>query len=346
MGREPIISGQSMSSEEDSLNWTLRPKSLSELIGQTDLVRRLQISLEAARLRDEPLEHVLLDGPPGLGKTTLSHIIAQEMGSRLVQASGPTLVRPGDLVGILTDLKAKDVLFIDEIHRMPVSVEEFLYPAMEDFQVDIPADKGPFAHMIKLPLKHFTLVAATTRKGLLSGPLRDRFGISHHVDFYPVEELVKIVSRSAKMLTTKIHDDALVEIARRSRGTPRVANRLLRRVRDYAQARAGGEVTTQIADMALEIEGIDGEGLTPLDRKYLRAIIEYYDTGPVGREAIAATLNEESDTLTDVVEPYLLKTGFIIRTPKGRKATGRACEHLGLKPGERGPDAEQKELFD
>jgi len=341
-----IISPQSLSPEEDRINWTLRPKTLKELIGQRELVGRLQISLEAARLRNEPLEHVLLHGPPGLGKTTLAHIIAGEMGSRLVQASGPTLVRAADLIGILTNLKAKDVLFIDEVHRMPVVVEEFLYPAMEDFKIDIPVDKGPYARMINVPLKRFTLVAATTRAGLLSSPLRERFGIFHHVDFYPVEELVEIVARSARMLSLQIDSNALMEVARRSRGTPRVANRLLRRVRDYTQARSTGHVSRKIADQALAIEGIDSEGLTLLDRKYLTAIIEYYDAGPVGVEAIAATLNEETDTLVDVVEPYLLKVGFIIRTPKGRKATPRACEHLGLEPGRDAPGTKQKGLFE
>ena len=349
MSRERIVSGQSLSPEEEQFNWSLRPRSLDGLIGQTDLVGRLRISLEAAQLRAEPLEHVMLHGPPGLGKTTLAHIIANEMDSRLVQASGPTLARAADLIGILTNLNDKDVLFIDEVHRLPVIVEEFLYPAMEDFQIDIPMDKGPYARMVNVPLKHFTLVAATTRAGLISSPLRERFGILHHVDFYPADELAKIAERSAQMLKLEADEGALSEIARRSRGTPRIANRLLRRVRDYAQARAGGRATCAVADEALRIEGVDSEGLTELDRKYLAAIIEYYDGGPVGLEAISATLNEESDTLADVVEPYLLKVGFIIRTPKGRKATPRAIEHLGIESGsaefERNKSQRQRDLF-
>ncbi len=350
MSRERIVSGESLSPEEDQFNWSLRPQTLDGLIGQRELVDRLRISLDAARMRDEPLEHVMLHGPPGLGKTTLAHIIANEMGSRLVQASGPTLVRAADLVGILTNLKPKDVLFIDEVHRLPIVVEEFLYPAMEDFKIDIPVDKGPYARMVNVPLKQFTLVSATTRPGLLSGPLRERFGIFHHVDFYPVDELSRIVERSAHVLRLDIDEEALVEIARRSRGTPRIANRLLRRVRDYAQARAKGYASRDITDAALNIEGVDSEGLTPLDRKYIEPIVNFYDGGPVGIEAIAATLNEETDTLADVIEPYLLKVGFVIRTPKGRKATPRACEHLGIEPAaaprKEPRDANQKGLFD
>jgi len=329
---ERIISGKALSEEEEHFNRNLRPRTLDEYIGQRAHVDKLRISVQAARNRSEPLEHVLFHGPPGLGKTTLAHIIAHEMGARMVQSSGPALVRPGDLMGILTNLERGDVLFIDEVHRLAPAVEEFLYPAMEDFQVDFVLDKGMYAKTINVPLKQFTLVGATTRAGLLTAPLRERFGIFHHLDFYPAEELQEIVRRSARMLEVEIESQAVVELARRSRGTPRTANRLLRRVRDYAQVKAAGQITAAVADEALRVEGVDQAGLDELDRKVLHTIIDFYHGGPVGIEAIAATLNEEVDTLVDMVEPFLLKTGFISRTSKGRRASKRAYEHLGLAP--------------
>ncbi|OGP58713.1 MAG: Holliday junction DNA helicase RuvB [Deltaproteobacteria bacterium RBG_13_61_14] len=329
---ERIISGKALSEEEEHFNRSLRPRTLDEYIGQRAMVDKLRISVQAARNRSEPIEHVLLHGPPGLGKTTLAHIIAHEMGARMVQSSGPALVRPGDLMGILTNLERGDVLFIDEVHRLAAAVEEFLYPAMEDFQVDFVLDKGMYAKTINVPLKQFTLVGATTRAGLLTAPLRERFGIFHHLDFYPAEELQEIIRRSARMLEVEIESQAVVELARRSRGTPRTANRLLRRVRDYAQVKAAGQITAAVADEALLVEGVDQAGLDELDRKVLHTIIDFYHGGPVGIEAIAATLNEEVDTLVDMVEPFLLKTGFISRTSKGRRASKRAYDHLGLAP--------------
>jgi Holliday junction DNA helicase RuvB len=298
---------------------SLRPRRLAEYIGQTQVVDNLGVALRAAKQRGEPLDHVLLHGPPGLGKTTLSHIIATEMETTMVATSGPMLEKPKDLMGILTNLEAGQVLFIDEIHRVPHTVEEFLYSAMEDFQVDFVLDRGAFAKTIKIPLKRFTLVGATTRAGLLTAPLRDRFGILLHLDFYTPEELAEVVARSADILEIPIEPDGAFEIARRSRGTPRIANRLLRRVRDYAQVHGRGVITREIARLALEREGIDERGLDALDRRYLATITELYAGGPVGIEALAATLNEETDTLEDVIEPYLLKEGYVIRTASGRK---------------------------
>ena len=338
---ERIISGQALSEEEEQFNRTLRPRTLDEYVGQRAMVEKLQISLQAARNRSEPLEHVLLHGPPGLGKTTLAHIIAAEMGSRLVSSSGPALVRPGDLMGILTNLERGDVLFIDEVHRLSAPVEEFLYPAMEDFKVDFVIDKGMYAKTIVVPLKQFTLVGATTRAGLLTAPLRERFGIFHHLDFYPPEELEEIVRRSARMLEVEIEPGAVTQLAERSRGTPRTANRLLRRVRDYAQVKAAGKITAAVGDEALRVEGVDQAGLDDLDRKVLHTIIDFYGGGPVGIEAIAATLNEEVDTLVDMVEPFLLKNGFLSRTREGRRANPRAYEHLGLSA----PHGAQSKLF-
>jgi len=342
MARERVVTGESMSSEEENFNWSLRPSRLGDLIGQKDMVRRLRISLRAAEQRAEPLEHVLLHGPPGLGKTTLAHIIAAELGSTLVQTSGPALVRPGDLMGILTNLNEKDVLFIDEIHRLPTVVEEFMYPAMEDFSIDFTLDKGAFAKPINFALKRFCLVGATTRAGLLTNPLRERFGIFHHLDFYPPDEISEILIRSAKVLIIEADEDALVEIAKSSRGTPRIANRLLKRVRDYAQTLGDGRIDMDCAVKALAMEGIDSEGLDSLDRKYLTTLIRHYGGGPAGVEAIAASLNEERDTLVDMVEPYLLKIGFISRTSKGRKANRPSYVHLGL---EFEPEEAQKKLF-
>ena len=330
MTRERIVSAQPLTAEEEQVNLTLRPNDLAEYIGQQVVVEKISISLQAARQREEPLEHVLLHGPPGLGKTTLAHIIANEMKSKLISTSGPSLERTGDLMGLLTNLDKGDVLFIDEIHRLPRIVEEFLYPAMEDFKVDFIVDRGAFAKTINVPLKRFTLVGATTRAGLLTAPFRERFGIFHHLDFYPLDEIHKIVIRSAGLLKVQMDDEAGMEIAKRTRGTPRIANRVLRRVRDYAQVKANGIITLPIAKKALLMEGIDALGLDELDRKFLQVIIQHYDGGPVGIEAIAATLNEETDTLVDIVEPYLLKIGFLKRTRSGRKASVSAYKHLGF----------------
>ncbi|HUT33497.1 MAG TPA: Holliday junction branch migration DNA helicase RuvB [Planctomycetota bacterium] len=331
--RERIISAEAASAEEEQFNWSLRPQTLDEVIGQRELVERLRISLQAAKGRGEAIEHVLFYGPPGLGKTTFAHVIANEIGSRLSQTSGPALIRAADLLGLLTNLQARDVLFIDEIHRLPAAVEEFLYPAMEDFRIDFVVDKGPFAKTVPVPLQPFTLVGATTRAGLISKPMRERFGIYHHVDFYPVEDIREILRRSARLLELKTDDASLDEVAKRARGTPRVANRLLRRVRDYAAVKARGKVTHAVTRDALALEGVDPMGLDEHDRKYLRVIIEFYKGGPVGIEAIASTLNEDADNVEDLVEPFLLKIGFLKRTRKGREATERAYAHLGLKPG-------------
>lgn len=317
---------------DETLNLSLRPPSLNEYIGQNELREKIRISIDAAKNRGEPLEHMLFYGPPGLGKTTLAHIIANEMKTKVYVSSGPALPRPGDLVGILTSLNGGDVLFIDEIHRLPTVVEEYIYPAMEDFRVDFVLEKGVMARTMNLPLKRFTLIGATTRAGSLSGALRNRFGMFHMVDFYPVEDLEKIIQRSAILLRTVIEPEAVREIACRSRGTPRIANRLLRRVRDYAQVKSDGVITAELSRAALSMEGIDDLGLDELDRKYLRVIIDHYKGGPVGIETIGATLNEECDTLEDMVEPFLMKIGFIQRTSRGRKVTGKTCRHLGLKP--------------
>lgn len=317
--------------EDDNGPGALRPPTLPDFVGQGRLKERLAIAIGAAQERDEPLEHILFHGPPGLGKTTLAHIIAEEMGGKLTITSGPALENTAQLMGILSKLEPGDVLFVDEIHRTPRTIEEYLYPAMEDFAVDFVLDKGPFAKAIRLPLKRFTLVGATTRAGLLASPLRDRFGLLFHLDFYTPEELESIVRRSASLLGVDLQPEAAMEVARRSRGTPRIANRLLRRVRDYATVKGGGIVTLEMTKASLHLEGVDDEGLDELDRKVLAAIISRYGGGPVGIEALAATLQEETDTLTDVVEPYLLQQGFVIRTSAGRRATARAYEHLDLK---------------
>lgn len=329
VGRERLLVDQE--TEEDVvLNISLRPAGLSDFVGQPELVENMKISIEAAKKRAEPLEHILFSGPPGLGKTSLAHIIAHEMGTKITATSGPAIERAGDLIGILTNLEAGDVLFIDEIHRLSKVVEEFLYPAMENYQIDFVIDKGPYAKTIKFNLKKFTLIGATTRTGLLTAPLRGRFGILHHLDFYKPEDLVKIVKRSAKILNITIDDKAAGEIANRSRGTPRVANRLLRRVRDYAEVKRDGKITQDVANLALESQGIDKMGLDNVDRKVLRAIIDFYKGGPVGIESLSATLNEEADTIIDVVEPFLLKIGFLNRTPRGRQATDLAYRHFNL----------------
>lgn len=309
---------------------SLRPRSFDEYVGQGTVVENLKIAIDASRKRDEPLEHILFYGPPGLGKTTLAALIAKDLGRVLRPTSGPTLEKPKDLVGILTALDEGDILFIDEIHRLGHVVEEFLYPAMEDFQIDFVVDRGAYAKTLKLPLKRFTLVGATTRAGMLSAPLRERFGMLHHLDYYTAAELAQIVVRSARVLEVPIDESGASTIAARSRGTPRIANRLLRRVRDYAQVRASGHIDKAVADEALVREGVDELGLDRLDRAYLRTIAEHYGGGPVGIATIAATLTEDAETLEDVVEPYLLKCGFVVRTASGRKATASAYAHLGL----------------
>ena len=330
-----IVSGVCQDIDQGPEMVSLRPEKLVDYIGQEEIVETLQIAITAARQRKEPVDHVLLHGPPGLGKTTLAHIIATEMETQLTVTSGPALEKGGDLVGLLTHLEDSDVLFIDEIHRLSKSVEEFLYPAMEDFAVDFVFDKGVHARSHRYRLNRFTLVGATTRVGLLSAPLRDRFGLFRSLDFYQPENLVQIAGRSAQLLEVEITANGAAELAQRSRGTPRIVNRLLKRVRDYAQVRSDGVVNTANVNAALELEGVDGQGLTGLDRRYLRTMIEYYHGGPVGIEALAATLQEETDTLVDVVEPYLLKMGLIVRTPSGRKASEAAFKHLGYRIQER-----------
>jgi len=322
--------------EDEQLIRSLRPKRLDECIGQARVISALKIGLQAARDRGEALDHVLLHGPPGLGKTTFANVIATEMATGIVTTSGPALERGGELMGILTNLNRGDVLFIDEIHRLPRAVEEFLYPAMEDFCVNFVIEKGAHARSLRYTLRPFTLVGATTRAGLLSSPLRDRFGITQHLDFYPVEDLTRVVHRSASILGVPVTDEGAAEIARRSRGTPRIANRLLRRVRDFAQVRSDGAISVEIAREALEFEGVDPLGLDGQDRDVLRTIIQVYGGGPVGIEALAATLNEEVDSLVEMVEPYLLKIGFLTRTQAGRRVTAQAAEHLGLAVPERG----------
>lgn len=325
-----MLSGSSLPVDREPEILSLRPERLSEYVGQTEIVETLKIAIEAATQRKEPIDHILFHGPPGLGKTTLAYIIANEMGSDITVTSGPALEKGGDLIGILTHIEEGDVLFVDEIHRMPKTVEEFLYPAMEDFAVDFMFDKGAHARSHRYRLNTFTLIGATTRVGLLSAPLRDRFGILRSLDFYGREDLVKIGRRSADLLKVSIDDKGAIELAKRSRGTPRIVNRLLKRVRDYVQVRAEGKITKKTVEEALALEGVDKKGLTHLDRRYLKTVIEFYHGGPVGIEAISATLQEEADTLVDVVEPYLLKIGLIIRTPSGRKATESAYKHLGF----------------
>jgi holliday junction DNA helicase RuvB len=350
MATERVVQQQSLETEkttEESVNWSLRPSQMREYIGQSELVERLSIAIEAAKHRREPMEHFLLHGPPGLGKTTLAHVVAAEMGRNVVLTSGPALSRGTDLVGALTRLEAGDILFIDEIHRMPIAVEEFIYPAMEDFRIDVPVDSGVHARTVQIDLKPFTLIGATTRAGLVSAPLRSRFGITHHLRFYTQGELLAIIERSAGLLGMEIAGssgrEALATIASRSRGTPRIANRLLRRVRDYVLVRGGGagvkkgtaKLDIRLVEEALSMEGVDVQGLDELDRQYLRVIATTYGGGPVGVEAVAATLSEESGTLETVVEPYLLQLGYVARMRRGRVLTAAGAKHIGvsLSPG-------------
>jgi Holliday junction DNA helicase RuvB len=331
---ERIISGVP-GTEEEAAERAIRPRRLEEYVGQAPVKTQLEIFIRAARQRGEALDHVLIFGPPGLGKTTLAHIIAAELEVNLRQTSGPVLERPGDLAAILTNLQPRDVLFVDEIHRLSPVVEEVLYPAMEDYQLDIMIGEGPAARSIKLSLPPFTLIGATTRAGLLTSPLRDRFGIVQRLEFYGVEDLERIVKRSAAILEVEIDAGGARRIAQRSRGTPRITNRLLRRVRDYAQVRADGRIDERLADAALDLLEVDIQGFDTLDRKLLTAIIERFDGGPVGIESLSAAVGEERGTLEDVIEPFLIQQGFLVRTARGRMVTRASYLHFGLKPPER-----------
>lgn len=331
MAIDRVLSAESAGVEEESFTLSLRPRRLAECVGQQTVKAKLAIAIEAAQKRGEPLEHILFYGPPGLGKTTLANVIANEMASTIRVSSGPALVKQGDVMGLLSNVNTGDILFIDEVHRLSTPVEEFIYPAMEEFKVDYTVDSGLHAKTINFPLKRFTLIGATTRAGLLSAPLRGRFGMLFHLKFYTAEELTEILCRSAELLKLPADNGSLEMIAARSRGTPRVANRLLKRVRDYSQVKGSGRLTCEIVEKALAMEQIDELGLDELDRAFLRALANVYEGGPAGIEAVAATLGEEKDTLEDVVEPYLLQMGFVRRTRRGREITRAACEHLGLK---------------
>jgi Holliday junction DNA helicase RuvB len=326
---EPLVATSLL--REDENEGSLRPKTLAEYVGQEKAKGNLEVFIQAAKMREEPLDHVLLHGPPGLGKTTLAGIIAGEMGVNIRITSGPAIEKPGDLAALLTNLNENDILFVDEIHRLNRQVEEILYPAMEDYAIDIIIGKGPSANSIRLDLPKFTLIGATTRAGQLSAPLRDRFGVTLKLELYTPEELALIVTRSARILNVPIEGDGAMEIAKRSRGTPRIANRMLRRVRDFAQVRAGGIITRSVADEALSALEVDDLGLDAVDRRMLRSIIENYKGGPVGLETLAATINEEAVTLEDVYEPYLMQLGFLTRTPRGRCVTSKAYDHLGIQ---------------
>ena len=329
---ERVVSAAPASPNEEAIERALRPKLLQEYVGQAKTREQLEIFIGAAKKRGEAMDHVLLFGPPGLGKTTLSHIIAHELGVNLRQTSGPVLEKPKDLAALLTNLEKNDVLFIDEIHRLSPVVEEILYPALEDYQIDIMIGEGPAARSIKLDLQPFTLVGATTRAGMLTNPLRDRFGIVARLEFYTAEELARIVKRSAGLLKAPMDESGGVEIAKRSRGTPRIANRLLRRVRDYAEVKGTGTITQDIAELALKMLDVDPQGFDIMDRKLLEAVIHRFDGGPVGLDNIAASIGEERDTIEDVIEPYLIQQGFLQRTPRGRIATLAAFRHLGVTP--------------
>ncbi|AQQ70379.1 Holliday junction ATP-dependent DNA helicase RuvB [Limihaloglobus sulfuriphilus] len=344
MAIERVVNTVSRGKQEESFNNALRPESLQECIGQQNVKDKLSIAITAARQRSEPLEHILFYGPPGLGKTTLANIISNEMKANIRVTSGPALTKQGDVMGLLSNISQGDILFIDEIHRLNTVVEEFIYPAMEDFKVDFTVDSGMHAKTINFPLKRFTLIGATTRAGLISAPLRSRFGMLFHLNYYNTRELTLIVKRSAGMLNLDYDEDALSLIASRSRSTPRIANRLLKRVRDYAQVKGSGKLTVDIVESSLKMERIDQYGLDELDRAFLKALITVYDGGPSGIEAVAATLGEERDTLEDVVEPYLLQNGFLRRTKRGREATKKAYDHLGFDSG--GLEKKEPNLFD
>jgi len=327
-----VVTGKPIGAQEEVLERALRPRGLAEYVGQEKIRHQLGVFIEAAKRRGEALDHVLLFGPPGLGKTTLSHIVAHELGVNLRQTSGPVLERPGDLAALLTNLEPRDVLFIDEIHRLSPIVEEILYPALEDYQIDIMIGEGPAARSVKLDLPPFTLVGATTRAGMLTNPLRDRFGIVARLEFYTPPELERIVARSAKLLDIGVDEGGALEIARRARGTPRIANRLLRRVRDYAEVKAGGRITREVADAGLAMLDVDACGLDVMDRKLLNTVLAKFDGGPVGVDNLAAAIGEERDTIEDVLEPFLIQQGFLQRTARGRVATATAYRHFGLAP--------------